>query len=148
MGLVQDIEKQLAQAQKEGAPLRVEVLRFVLAQLRNRSIEKRGQGKDPDLTEDEAQDVLRRETKKRKEALELYRQGERPDLAEKEEKEMAILREFLPAQMSEVEIEAAVETLRQEGHGDFNSLMKAAMERLRGKADGKTVSEIVRRKLG
>ncbi len=120
------------------------VLRFVLSLLQNREIEKRGTGQSPVLGDEEILEIMQREVKKRKEAIELFRKGGRPELAEKEEKELVFINEYLPAQMQREEITALVGELKKGGLNDFNSLMKEAAKATKGRADGKLVSEVVR----
>ena len=120
------------------------VLRFVLSLLQNREIEKRGTGQSPVLGDEEIIEIMQREVKKRKEAIELFKKGGRPELAEKEEKELIFINEYLRAQMRREEIVVLVSELKKSGLNDFNSLMKEAAKATKGKADGKLVSEIVR----
>lgn len=120
------------------------VLRFVLSLLQNREIEKRGTGQAPVLTDEEIVEIMQREVKKRKEAIELFKKGGRPELAEKEEKELVYINEYLPPQMRREEILSLVSELKNKGLNDFNSLMKEAAKATKGRADGKTVSEIIR----
>jgi len=148
MSLKDKIGTDLRAAQKEGNQMKVAVLRFLNAQLQNKEIEKRGRGQEETLSEAEVVEVLQKEGKKRREAIELFRQGNRRDLAEKEEKEAEIIASYLPRQMSREEIGAVVDGLKASGLADFNALIKAAMQELKGKADGKTVSEVVKEKLG
>ncbi len=124
------------------------LLRFILAQLHNREIEKKGRGEEPKLTDEETVDVLRREVKKRKEAMDLFGRGGREDLREKEEKEAKLIEEYLPAQMSGEQIAVVVDGLKKSGLGDFTSLMRETMKKLKGQADGKLVGEIVKDRLG
>lgn len=148
MTVREKLELDLKGAQKKGEQARVDTLRLLLSELHNREIEKHGKGGGDELTDEEALAVLKREAKKRKEAIELFRRGNRNDLAEKEEGELSILAAYLPAEMSRGEIEAVVNALIAEGHKDFNGLMKEAMARLRGRADGRAVSEVIKGKLG
>ncbi|MDP3948575.1 MAG: GatB/YqeY domain-containing protein [bacterium] len=120
------------------------VLRFVLSLLQNREIEKRGTGQSPVLGDEEIIEIMQREVKKRKEAIELFKKGGRPELADKEEKELIFINEYLPAQMRREEIVVLVGELKKSGLNDFNSLMKEAAKATKGKTDGKLVSEIVR----
>lgn len=148
--LKEKIIQDLKGAMKAGDIEKTGVLRMLSAALHNREIEK---GKDAVLTEDEVVQVLMREAKKRREAIDLFIKGNRPELADKEKGELKILEFYLPKQMGREEIMAAVErvivTFRQ-AQGDivFNNIMKAVMAELKGKADGKTISEIVKEKLG
>jgi uncharacterized protein len=96
--------------------------------------------------------VARKEVKRREEAIEVYRKAGREEAARREEAEMQVLRGFLPAAMSEQEIEAAVraviEEVKPEGPKGFGLVMKAATARLAGRADGNQVAVVARRLLG
>jgi len=96
--------------------------------------------------------VARKEVKRREEAIDLYRKAGRDDSARREEAEMAVLREFLPAAMSEQEIEAEVRAViaevKPDGPKGFGLVMKAATTRLAGRADGNQIAAVARRLLG
>src|SRR5207248_700013 len=96
--------------------------------------------------------VARKEVKRREEAIDLYRKAGRDDSARREEAEMAVLRRYLPATMSEQEIESAVRSViaevKPEGPKGFGLVMKAATTRLAGRADGTQVAAVARRLLG
>lgn len=147
MELIKKIGEEVSSAMKSGKSLEVETLRMLLAALKNREIEKRGKG-GGDLTDEEVIEVIGREVKKRREAAEIFAKSNRSDLAGKENKEIEILSRYLPPQMSKEEIEAVVGAIIQKGAGDFGAVMKEAMRELKGKADGKTVGEIIKSKLG
>lgn len=131
---------------------RVGVLRMMIAALHNREIEKRTSGKLPDLSDEEAIEVLLRETKKRKEAADVYDGGGRPELASKERTESAIIEEFLPAQMSEEEIIPhvilAIADTGASTAKDMGKVMAIVVKELKGRADGSQIGKIVREKLG
>ena len=127
--------------------MRAGVLRFLIAQVHNREIEKHGAGKGSELTDEETIEVLGREAKKRREALELFRKGGRADLAEKEERELRVVEGYLPAQLSREELERIVEDALKQGAGDFNSVMREVMKQAKGRADGRLVGELVKKKL-
>jgi len=144
----QQINDDLKTALKAGDQFTVDVLRFVNAVLHNKSIEKRGKGQSEELTDEEVIELLAREVKKRQEAAGLYQQGGRLELAEKETKEIVVIHKYLPAQLSREEIEAEVaKVLLKTQTKDFGLVMKAVMTDLRGKADAKVVSEIVKQRL-
>ncbi|MFH1759365.1 MAG: GatB/YqeY domain-containing protein [Patescibacteria group bacterium] len=152
--LKEKINENLMVAMKSGDAFAVEVLRGLNAVLHNKEIEKRSKEGEDELTDEEVVEVLSREVKKRKEAVELYKQGNRPELAEKEEKEMVIIQKYLPEQMSEEEVEKVVNeqikilrSAQNDGESSFGNVMKAVMAELKGKADGKVVSEIIKEKL-
>ena len=144
MALLERIKSDITAALKSHDAERAGTLRFLNAQFQNRAIEKRGQGKGDELTDEEVTEVMRKEVKRRKEAIELFKQGGRADLVEKEGKEVAMIEAYLPAAPTESDIEAAVQQLRQEGLSGFPVLMKEAMKRLKG-ADGALVSKVVKR---
>ena len=120
---------------------RVAALRLVLSELQK--AEKDGGG-------DELA-VLRRERKRRLEAADQFRAGGRPELAEKEEAEAELIQGYLPAELGDDELDAIVNDAISEtgagGPADMGQVMKAAMARVRGRADGKRVSARVREAL-
>ena len=96
--------------------------------------------------------IARKEVKRREEAIDLYRKAGREDSARREEAELAVLRGFLPATMSEQEIEAEVRAViaevKPDGPKGFGLVMKAATARLAGRADGNQIAAVARRLLG
>jgi len=96
--------------------------------------------------------VTRKEVKRREEAIAVYSKAGREDAARREEAEMEVLRRFLPAAMSEQEIEAEVRAViaevKPEGPKGFGQVMKAASARLAGRADGTQIAGVARRLLG
>lgn len=134
---------------KAGNTFELGVLRMVSAALHNKEIEKKGKGLEPALSDDEVIEVLSREAKKRKEAIEAYIKGNRDDLAQKETKELEIIKKYLPEQLGEEEIEkivkAAIEKTGAKEVKDFGKVMAEAMKELKGKADASVVSEIVKK---
>jgi len=134
----------------------METLRMLLASAVSKEKEKRYKlklEKDVELTDDEMLDVLSSEIKKRKDAIALYIQGKRPELAEKEEKEMEILKKYLPEQLSEEEIKKLVEETINEmsarggsalGGKDMGKVMADLNPKIKAKADAGQVSKIVK----
>ncbi len=158
MSVKEKINSDLKEALKTKDELKISVLRGINSALKNKEIEKRTkiskEEKDLEklkelsaLTEDEIIEVLLSEAKKRKDAIEEFKKGKRMDLAEKEEKELKILEEYLPEQMSEEEIKEAakraIEEVKAIGPRDMGRVMSVLMPQLKGRADGKTVSRIV-----
>ena len=96
--------------------------------------------------------IARKEVKKREEAIAVYRKAGRDESAQREEAEMAVLRGFLPASISEQDIEkevrAVIAEVKPEGPKGFGLVMKAATARLAGRADGTQIAAVVRRLLG
>jgi len=96
--------------------------------------------------------ITRKEVKKREEAIEVYRKAGREDSARREEAEMAVLRGYLPAAMSEQDVEAEVRAviaeLKPDGPKAFGAVMKAATARLAGRAEGQQIASAARKLLG
>jgi uncharacterized protein YqeY len=148
MSIVEQVEKDLPAALKAQEALKLSVLRMMKAALKNKQVEL---GKPPDDTQAVA--VLRTLVKQRHESVEQFRLGRRNDLADKEEAEIKIIEGYLPAAVTEEELDMAVAAAIAEtsaaGPRDLGKVMKAAMARLAGKnVDGKRVNEKVRAKLG
>ncbi len=122
---------------------RVSVLRLVLAAVQNREIELKSE-----LDDDQILAEITSAAKRRKESIEAFKEGGREDLVLKEGKELAILEEYLPAQLSPEElkslIQEAIESTGASSPGDMGKVMKEIMPRVQGKADGKVVNQKVK----
>lgn len=145
--LKEKLTDDLKTAMKNADQLTVGVLRLLIAAIKNKEIEKRAQ-----LSDEEVLQVLSSEAKKRKDSIDMFNRGGREDLAKKEKEELSILEQYLPKQLSAEEvkkiIEDKIETLRSaSGDISFGNTMKEVMKELKGKADGKLVSEIIKEKL-
>lgn len=103
-----NLGKQLSEALKAGKSTRVSVLRMLIAAVHNAEIEKRG-----GLSEPEFVSVVRKELKKREEAIEAYQKGNRPDRAQQEKLEAEILKDFLPQQLSDQELDTIVDQVKE-----------------------------------
>jgi len=126
--------------------IRVSCLRMLIASLKNLQVEKR-----QELNDDEMKKTILSSVRKCKEALEEFRKAGREDLAIKEEQEIQILYEYLPRQLTPEEIEKTLQEiiseLSAESSKDMGNVMKVAMARMSGMAQGKEVSEIARKLL-
>lgn len=147
MMILEKIKEDLRQGLKNADANRVGVLRLTLAALQNEEIAKRGRGQSAILTDEEALAVLKKEAKKRKESIEIYERVGRKDLLEKEKKELEVIRGYLPVEVGQDAIEAAVKKIIESGVKDFGTVMKEAMKELKGSADGSAVAEIVKKLL-
>ena len=151
MALRQKINDDLKEAMKTGDDFKVGTLRMTIAVFHNKEIEKRGKGLNPELSDEEIIEVLGKEAKKRKEAMEIYTKGGRNDLAEKESRESEIINKYLPERLSEAEIEKAViKAIEKTGAKEIKDLGKAmaeVMKELKGRADAGAVSAIIKKKL-
>jgi uncharacterized protein YqeY len=146
MTLNQRIESAMHDAMRARDNQRTQTLRMAMAAAHNARIER---GRD--LTDDEVVDVLTRQVKQRRESIEMYRAAGREDRAAAEEAEAAILVEFLPQQLTDDEVEtmarAAIAETGASAPADMGRVMGRLSPQTRGRADGRRVSEIVRRLL-
>jgi uncharacterized protein YqeY len=147
MFLIEKISIDMKTALKAQDALKLEALRFILAALQARQKEIAG-SKSAVLGDEEAVKVLQREAKKRKEAITLYDTGNRPELSRKEKFELGIIQSYLPAEMSQEQIGKIIDSCIKAGAKEFPALMKAVMAKTAGQADGKVVSELIKKKIG
>jgi len=149
MALTDQIQSDLTGAMKARDSKRTATLRMVLAAIKNQRV---AAGQSGDLSDAQTLELLAREAKKRAEAATAFRDAGREELADKEEAELAILRTYLPAQLSEAELRTLVdEAIAETGAaepGDLGRVMSAVMPKTKGRADGKQVNAIVRERLG
>jgi uncharacterized protein YqeY len=142
-----DINTALKNAMKAGDARRVSTLRLVNAAFKNADIEARGQGKGP-LGEDEILPLLQKMIKQRQEAVELYDKGGRAELAQQERDEIAIIAGYLPKQMSEDEVKAAISAVIAEtgaaGMKDMGKVIAALKGKFAGKMDFAKASGLVK----
>jgi hypothetical protein len=148
MALIDRIGQDMSAAMRAQDRARLAPLRMAKAALMNREVEK-GRA----LEEAEAQQVIASLIKQRRDSVEQFRNGGREDLATKEAAEIIVLEAYLPPSLDPADIERAVdEAVTETGATsakDLGRVMKAVMPKLAGKAvDGRTVNELVRRKLG
>lgn len=140
--LKEKLEADLRQAMKNRDNVKRSVLRLLLAAIQNAEIAKRGSLDNSDVL-----GIVAREVKQRNESIEAFKQGDRQDLVAQEEAEMAVLKEYLPRQLSreEVIIEArqVIEEVGAQGPRDKGKVMSRLMAQLKGKADGREINEIV-----
>ena len=141
MAIADTVKQDLAAAMKAGEKDRVGALRLVLSELQKAA-------KDGD---DDEVAVLRRERKRRQESATAFRDGGRPELAEAEEAEAEIIAAYLPAELSDDDLRAivvaAVAETGASSPKDMGQVMKAAMPRVAGRADGRRVSALAQEAL-
>ena len=142
----------LKQAMKDKEALAVSTVRLILAKLKEHDIEARGKGKAEGIGDGEIQQMLQSMIKQRRESITLYEQGGRPELAEKERGEIAIIERFLPKQLTDAELEAAVKeaiaAVGAAGMKDLGRTMAALRERYIGQIENAKASQVVKRLLG
>lgn len=150
MGIQERINKDFNGALKKGQTTRRSVLGMVKSAIHNKEIEggKQAEG----LNDDEVLGVISSEAKKRKDSIDEFRKAEREDLVKQEEEELAVLEEYLPAQLSPQEVRAELEKLIAELSGqdrqNFGKVMAVAMKRLKGRANGQVVRAELEKLLG
>lgn len=145
----QKLQENLKQAMLARDELKTSVLRLLLSAINYYEIQKGGAGYQ--ATDEDVIAVIQKEAKQRKESIEQFKNAGRKDLSDKEEKELEILQTYLPEQMSEEEIrklvkqaitETAAKTIQE-----MEKVMTALMPKVKGKADGNLISQIVKGKL-
>ncbi len=144
----QRIEIDLKAALKAGDKARLGVLRLVKAKMLEAEVALRAsKGRDYALDDEEALRVLGACAKQRRDSIESFRGGGRDDLASQEEAELAVIREYMPAQMSAEEItriaREAIASVGATSPRDLGAVMKVVMPQVRGAADGKEVNRII-----
>ncbi len=141
------ISDDIKQAMKSGDTTRRSTLRLLISSINNAEIAKQDKLDTSDIL-----GIIAKDVKRHQESIDAFKQGNRPDLVSKEEAEMAILEAYLPEQMSREEIAAAarevIGAVGAQGPGDKGKVMKELMPRLKGKADGKEINEVVTELLG
>ena len=146
MGLKERIQADMQKAAKERNSLALSALRMALAAIKNKEIEVRGE-----IGEDAVLKVLVTMVKQRRESIELFERGGRSDLVGKETAEIDVLEAYLPKPLTDAEVESlvreAIAAAGAKSPADMGRVMKELMPKVAGRADGKTVNEIVRRLL-
>jgi len=142
--LVKKIEEDLKKAMIVKEAEKLSVLRMLKTAIKNKEISMRT-GEEVKLSDEQVIETIKSEVKKRNDSILLYEQGARFELAEKEKNEIKILEKYLPPALSDAEIERIVkEVVLEKENKNFGEIMKEAMVRMKGGADGGRVSRIVR----
>jgi len=141
--LTKKLDEDLKKAMKEKDNIRVSVLRMLKTAVNNKAIEL----KVTHLKDADVMALIRKDVKRHQESIVQFKKGNREDLVQKEEAELNILRSYLPKEPSAEELKEIIKKViaqtEASGKRDFGKAMKAAIEKLGGAADGKTVSTIV-----
>lgn len=162
---IEDIKKDLIEAQKSKDEIKISVLRMVLSSIINKQKDKRLYvgALEPNLSDadldrrevldgDEIIEVLVSEAKKRRDSIFSFEEGGRQDLLEREQKELEILKKYLPVELTDEEIKKivkeAIAKTGASGSKDIGILMKEVIPQTKGRADGYLVGKIVKEMLG
>jgi uncharacterized protein len=146
MTIKEKVDQEMNRAAKAKDKLRLSTLRMLKSGLHNREIDLKRE-----LVEAEFLQLLSSMVKQRKDSIEQFEKGGRTDLVEKERAELKVIEEFLPSQLSEADLDAAIaEAIREVGAAgirDMGKVMKALMPKVTGRADGKLVGDKVKARL-
>jgi hypothetical protein len=146
MGIKEQLIQDMKSAAREKAKAKLSIIRLALAAVQNKEKELLRE-----LSEQEVIQVIAGLIKKGKESIEQFKAGQRADLVDKEEKEIEVLHSFLPQQLTtaelEVEVAKALEEAGASAPQDMGKVMKILMPRIAGRAEGKMVNELVRKRL-
>ena len=149
MSLQETLQAKVGEAMKAGRRLEVDTLRFLMSAVKNRAIEL---GPQAALSDADVLDVIAKQVKQRRESVAGFEKGGRAELAAKERAEMDLLAAYLPAGLSDAELDAlvveAVAAAGAAGPGDVGKVMKVLMPNVKGRADGGAVQARVKAKLG
>ncbi len=145
--LKQKLTDDLRQAMRQGDKVTSSVIRLVMAAIKNSEIARQAELDDRDIL-----GVIAKQVRQCQESIEAFKQGNRQDLVAKEEAELAILKAYLPEQMTRQEIVAAasrvIDEVGAQGPGDMGKVMGKLMAQLKGRADGREVNAVVTELLG
>jgi len=145
--LKQKLSDDLKQAMRDGHKVKRSAIRLAIAAIKNAEIARQAALEDSDIL-----GVIAKEVRQRKESIEAFKQGGRQELVAIEEAEMAVLEQYLPQQMTREEITAEasriIEEVGAESIRDKGKVMPPLIARLKGKADGREINEVVTELLG
>jgi uncharacterized protein YqeY len=148
MGLKKRLQDDLKEALRAGDEERKRVIRMALAAITNAEIEQAIKSDEAELEEVEIVAVLQKQARQRRETIEELEEVDRPDLLSVEREELAVLEAYLPEQLSREEIvgeaRRVIEEIGATGMRDMGPIMGRLMSKLRGRADGHIVNEVVR----
>lgn len=145
MELKQQLEQEMKDAMKAKDSFKLNVIRFLLAQIKNKEIDLR-----KPLNNDEIYKIIQTLVKQRKESIVFSEKAGRADLIEKEKAELSLLESYLPKALSDEEITAIIKDVIKELNAtqkDFGKVMKTLMPKIAGRADGAKVNELVKKLL-
>ena len=146
MNLKTTLENDLRSSLKSKDTVATSALRMILAAIKNEELDKGKALDDADITK-----ILSTQAKQRRESIDAFEKGGREDLVAKEKKELEIIKSYLPEPLTEEQLGTIIDEAITEANAasakDMGTVMKLVMSKAQGQADGKLVSEIVRKKL-
>jgi uncharacterized protein YqeY len=145
--IIDRLNEDLKDAMRNKDKVRLRTLRSLRSALKNKEIDQREEGAETVLTEQDQLAVLRKQVNQRKDSIEQYEDAGREDLVEQEQAELDVLDEYMPAALSDEELEEIlreiIEDVGAESMADMGTVMGRAMDRLKGRVDGGRVQETV-----
>ncbi|MEK7165388.1 MAG: GatB/YqeY domain-containing protein [Patescibacteria group bacterium] len=141
--LLNSLINDLNTAMKAHDKVRVETLRYLVAAVKKYDIDTYSPANPGKLTDDEVLKIIRKQVKTHEESIAAFEKGARPDLVEKEKAQLAILKTYVPAELSDQEIRALLTSIKSRGIVNFGPLMGAMMKEVAGRAGGDRVAKIV-----
>lgn len=140
MTIRNQIQQDITAAMKARDQKRLDALRYLVSQIKNREIDLKHE-----LSDDETMKLLTTEAKRRRESIEAYQKGGRDDLVEKERYELSVIEDYLPKQLTDEELRAMIEEVKTAiPSADFGTLMKTIMEKVAGRVDGKRIAGLLK----
>ncbi|BCD60297.1 MULTISPECIES: GatB/YqeY domain-containing protein [unclassified Nitratiruptor] len=147
MGLKEQLQQDLKEAMKSKDTFKRDTIRFLMSAIKQVEVDTRKELSDEDVIK-----IIQKSVKQREEAASQYKEGGREDLYEKEMKEAEMLKNYLPKQLSDDELESELKKIIEEvgatSMKDMGKIMGVATKRLAGRADGKRINQMVKKILG
>jgi len=145
--LKEKLNEDLKKYMKEKNTLALNTVRLVIAEIKNKEVEK-----NSEITDEEILQIIRKQIKMREDSIQQFRSANREDLAEKEAQELEILKSYLPEDLTDEELEKIIqETIKElnaSSKKDFGRVIKEVIKKVQGRADSKKISELISKKLG
>ena len=145
--IIDRLNEDLKDAMRDKNKVRLRTLRSLRSALKNKEIDQREEGAETVLSEQDQLSVLRKQVNQRKDSIEQYEDAGRDDLVEQEQAELEVLNEYMPAALSDDELEEIlqeiIEDVGADSMADMGAVMGRAMDRLKGRVDGGRVQETV-----
>lgn len=145
--LLDALQNDIVSSLKKGDAVRVETLRFLVSAIRNFAIDKYQAAWEKALADTDVLEVIKKQVKTHKESIDAFVKANRNDLVDKETAQLSILQAFLPAELSDEEIQRLLMPVLLSQETNFGKLMGQAMIKVDGKADGKRVSSLLKKML-
>lgn len=145
--LKEQLNEDLKKFMKAKNPIALNTVRLVIADIKNKEIEK-----NSELTDEEILQIIRKQIKTREDSIQQFKSAGRDDLANKEAQEIEILKKYLPEDLTDEEldkiIQETIKELNASSKKDFGRVIKEVIQKVQGRADNKKISELISKKLG